>query len=92
MAIGGSWTDSLDPLPPVTLLPEAIEKFTQGEYAIVSHSRELFPDYLLVQDTRDGTCWLWTFAQGVKFIEAIEPVTAGESGWDDAEKPKLLGP
>ena len=46
---------------------------------------------MLVQDTRDGACWLWSFAHGVKFIESIEPV-AGDSGWDDAEKPRLLGP
>ena len=26
------------------------------------------------------------------FIESVEPVTAGDSGRDDAEKPKLLGP
>lgn len=83
---------SLDALPPVTLLPEAVAKFTQGEYEIVSKSREFVPDTLLVHDTRDGACWLWSFAQGLKFIEAVEPVTAGADGWDDAEKPKLLGP
>jgi len=92
IAVGGSWTVSLDPVPPMTLLPEAIEKFTQGEYSIVSHSREFLPDYMLVQDTRDGACWLWSFAQGLKFVEAVDPVTVGMSGWDDAEKPKLLGP
>ncbi len=92
IAVGGSWTVSLDRVPPMTLLPDAIEQFTQGDYSIVSASRELMPDYLLVQDTRDGACWLWSFAQGVKFIEAIDPVTAGDRGWDDAEKPKLLGP
>ena len=50
------------------------------------------PEYMLIHDTRDGAGWLWTFAQGVKFIEAFEPVIAGELGWDDAEKPRLLGP
>jgi hypothetical protein len=92
IAVGGSWTVSLDPVPPMTLLPEAVAKFTQGEYDIVSKSREFLPDYMLVHDTHDGACWLWSFAQGVKFIEAVEPVTASESRWDDAEKPKLLGP
>ncbi len=92
VAIGGSWTVSLDPVPPMTLLPDAIERFTQGDYKIVSRSRELMPDYMLVHDTCSGGCWLWTFAQGVKFVEAIEPVTVSDSGWDDAEKTKLLGP
>src|SRR5476651_1708824 len=77
IAVGGSWTVSLDPVPPMTLLPEAIEKFTLGEYDIVSASRELLPAYLLVQDTHDGACWLWSFAQGVKFVESVEPVSAG---------------
>src|SRR5476649_965213 len=81
IAISGSWTVSLDPVPPVTLLPAAVGKFTKGEYDIVSQSRELMPAYVLVQDTHDGGCWLWTFAQGVKFVESIEPVT-GDSGWD----------
>jgi hypothetical protein len=92
VAIAGSWTVSLDPVAPMTLLPEAIDKFTQGEYAVVSASRDCTPDTMLVHDTRDGACWLWSFAQGVKFIEAAEPVTVGESGWNDAEKPRLLGP
>ena len=93
IAVGGSWTVSLDLVPPMTLLPEAIEKFTEGDYQIVSHSRDLMPNHMLVHDTRDGACWLWSFAQGLKFIEAVEPVTTGESGgWYDAEKPRLLGP
>jgi len=92
VAVGGSWTVSLDAVAPVTQLPEAIEKFTTGLYGIVSGSRTALPDYLLVQDTRDGACWLWSFADGLKFIEAVEPVLECTSGFDDAEKPKLLGP
>jgi hypothetical protein len=53
--------------------------------------RETVPDYLLVHDRRDGTCWLWSFADGMRFIEASEPVLDG-NGFDDAEKPRLLGP
>ena len=91
VAVGGSWTVALDPVPPMTLLPEIIEKFTQGEYRIGSQSRELLPEYMLVQDTRDGACWLWSFAGGRRFIEANDPVLSGD-GLDDAEKTKLLGP
>jgi 6-phosphogluconate dehydrogenase len=25
-------------------------------------------------------------------LEAVEPVTVSDRGWDDAEKPRLLGP
>ena len=92
VAVGGSWTVSLDAVPPVTLLPEAIEKLTLGQYTVVSGSRAVKPGFMLVHDPRDGACWLWSFAEGLKFIEAIEPVTASERGFDDAEKLKLLGP
>jgi hypothetical protein len=91
-AVGGSWTVSLDAVPPVTLLPESLEKYTLGKYEIVSASREFLPEYMLVQDTRDGACWLWSFAHGAKFVEAVEPVMAGETGMDDVEKTRLLGP
>ena len=91
-AVGGAWTVSLDIGLPMSLLPEAVLKFTNGQYPIVSGSRAAKPEFMLVHDTRDGACWLWSFAEGLKFIESIEPVTAGESGWDDAEKPRLLGP
>ena len=92
VAAGGSWTVSLDAVPPVTSLPDALDKFTNGQYSIVSGSRVALPDYMLVQDTRDGACWLWSFADGLKFIEAVEPVLESGRGFDDAEKPKLLGP
>ena len=92
VAVGGAWTVSLDAIPPVTLLPEALEKFTDGQYSVVSSSRATVPEFLLVHDSRDGECWLWSFADGLKFIEAVEPVIESISGFDDAEKPKLLGP
>ena len=44
----------------------------------------------LVHDRRDGACWLWTFDEGLRFIESVEPIFDG--GWDDAETPRLLGP
>ena len=44
-----------------------------------------------LHDRRDGACWLWSFAEGMRFIESNEPVLGGD-GLDDAEKPKLLGP
>src|SRR5262245_20022991 len=51
VAVGGAWTVTLDALAPITLLPDAVEKFTAGQYGIASSSRETTPDYLLVQDT-----------------------------------------
>ena len=88
MAVGGCWTVSLDAARPVASLPSALYRLTQGRFSIMSPTRTATPDFMLVQDRRDGSCWLWSFADGLKFIEAIEPV--GESL--DAPNQKLLGP
>lgn len=95
VGVGGSWTVSLDPTHPVSLLPRTLDRMTQGAYSIASPDRESPPDFLLVHDRRDGACWLWTFAEGLQFVEAVDPVKGGDGGgdlWNDADKPKLLGP
>ena len=92
IGVGGSWTVSLDAKQPASLLPGLLEPLTQGSYSITSAGPDTPPDFLLVHDRRDGACWLWSFAQGLRFVEAIEPIH-GDSDWrDDADKPKLLGP
>jgi len=91
VGVGGSWTVSLDAREPMTALPGMIERATNGHFSIVSERRESVPDYLLVHDRQDGACWLWSFAEGLRFIEATEPVTDGET-IDGVEKPRLLGP
>jgi hypothetical protein len=91
VSVSGSWTVTLDAQPPVTLLPGMVEQLTDGRFSIVSAKREAVPDYLLVHDRHDGTCWLWSFLEGMRFLEANEPVSGGDAT-DDAEKPRLLGP
>jgi hypothetical protein len=90
VAVGGSWTVSLDSIRPATLIPEMLERLTRGQYSITSRGRESTPDYLLVHDRRDGACWLWSFEDGLRFVESVEPMIGG--GWSDAEAPRLLGP
>jgi|SRR5688572_22747746 hypothetical protein len=92
IGIAGSWTVSLDSIQPASLLPGLLERVTHGQYSITSVSREVTPDFMLVHDRRDGACWLWSFDAGLQFVEAAEPVVENDDGWDDAEKPKLLGP
>lgn len=93
VGVGGSWTVSLDPRAPISLLPGMLDRLTHGQYRFASARRDSYPDYMLVHDRRDCACWLWSFADALRFVEAIEPCTAGGSdGCDDAEKPKLLGP
>jgi hypothetical protein len=92
VGVGGSWTVSLDATQPASLLPGLLEPLTQGNYSITSTGAAMPPDFLLVHDRRDGACWLWSFAEGLRFVEAIEPIR-GDSDWrDDADQPKLLGP
>ena len=91
VSVSGCWTVSLDAQPLVTLLPGMVEQATNGHFSIVSAKRESVPDYLLVHDRHDGACWLWSLADGLRFIEASEPVSGGEAG-DGVEKPRLLGP
>ena len=90
VGVGGSWTVSLDATRPATLLPEALDRMTHGEYSITSPSVEEKPDFLLVHDRRDGACWLWSFLDGLRFVEAVEPTNGGD--WNDTEERKLLGP
>ena len=34
------------------------------------------PEFMLVHDRYDGSCWLWDYAHGRRFLEANDPVTA----------------
>jgi hypothetical protein len=46
-----------------------------------------------VHDRRDGACWLWSFAAGLSFVEAVEPTSGDDDRWNDgADRQKLLGP
>ena len=91
VGVSGSWTVSLDATQPVSLLPGMLDQLTHGQYSITSSGRSAAPDFMLIHDRRDGACWLWSFAEGLQFVEAVEP-TNEDGGWDDAEQPKLLGP
>jgi hypothetical protein len=91
VGVGGSWTVSLDPTQPASLLPGLLDRVTHGSYSITSIDRDTPPDFLLVHDRRDGACWLWTFAEGLRFVEAVEPTKGGD--WcDDTDQRKMLGP
>lgn len=85
IGISGNWQVTLDAAPPITHLPTLIDKMTHGQYSIVSETHGVDPDYMLVHDTHDGSCWLWRFNQGMRFVESTEPTQS--SGIDH-----LLGP
>jgi hypothetical protein len=89
IAIGGSWTVSLDPARPAIQIPDQLEKVTRGQYSISSRGANVNPDYLLIHDRLDGACWLWSFQAGVRFIESVEPTNGGDR--DDAEASRFRG-
>src|SRR5215208_6788934 len=57
IGIGGSWTVSLDPTRPASLIPSLLERETLGQYTITTDDLKTPPDFLLVHDRRDGACW-----------------------------------
>ena len=92
VGVSGSWTVSLEPGQVITRLAADLDRITTGLYSIVSTSRNLPPDFLLIHDRLDGACWLWKFPFGLRFVEAVEPVEEGDDpGFDGAEK-RMLGP
>jgi len=90
IGVGGSWTVSLDATRPATLIPPALDRVTQGEFSITSADAAETPEFLLVHDRRDGACWLWSFRDGLRFVETFDPTNGGD--WNDTEQKKLLGP
>ncbi len=89
VGVGGSWTVSLDPSRPMTLVTSKLERLTKGHYSITSDAAGTVPDFMLIHDRRGGACWLWSFDEGLRFVESVEPVVGG---WNDAETPRLFGP
>jgi hypothetical protein len=79
-------------------LRHILEGLTDDKFSIVSKSEQTLPDYLLVHDRHDGSCWLWNFAEGQRFVEAHEPVANQGHSHDEAVEGeedngrKLLGP
>jgi hypothetical protein len=74
VGIGGSWTVTLNPNEPAVLIPGLLDKLTRGLYSITSSDAGKTPEYLLVHDRRDGACWLWSFDDGVRFVESVDPM------------------
>ncbi|MBI5382645.1 MAG: hypothetical protein HZA31_12150 [Opitutae bacterium] len=73
VGVTGSWVVTLDSDTVVSALPAEIERITQGQYRIASESVDSVPDFILLHDTFDGSCWLWGFSFGLRFVESTEP-------------------
>ena len=84
--VASSWTVSLDAREPISLLSGQINRLTHGRFSIASRTREEFPEYVLVHDRQFGTCCLWSFFDGLRFLESVEPVM-NDSGDPQESKP-----
>ena len=73
-----------------------IDRITEGRFSIASRSELATPLFILGHDTYDGSCWLWEYGCGRRFLEAKEPQAFRWSGGLDAlpgeDGPRLLGP
>lgn len=98
VVVSGHWTVTLDEVPLLRSVREMIERITDGRFTIRSRSEDEVPELMLVHDRHDGSCWLWEFAHGRRFLEARQPVGSRMFLDDDdgtgssGEGPKLLGP
>lgn len=97
VVVAGHWTVMLDDFALLRRLRQTVESVTDHRFSISSEEEGDEPEFMLVHDRHDGSCWLWNYDHGRRFIEASEPVAtwgqdenaAGEGG---DSGPKLLGP
>jgi hypothetical protein len=82
MGVSGHWTAELESTPSTRRLLEVIEHATQGLYSISGAGPADDPPFLLVHDRRDGSCFLWSFGNGMRFVEATEPVAVSVADRD----------
>lgn len=81
VGVTGNWVVTLDSLPALLALPSALERITQGQYKISTPDSDGVPDFLLVHDSHDGSCWLWRFPYGLRFVESTDPVHSHADYW-----------
>ncbi len=97
VVVAGMWTVLVEDARLLRGLRATVEKITDHRFSIASAREGGEPEFMLVHDTHDGSCWLWDYAHGRRFLEAEEPVTEEISddellGDDPGEGPKFLGP
>ncbi len=96
VVVAGQWTVILDQAPLLRRLRQTLERVTENRFNIASENEGTEPEFMLVHDRHDGSCWLWDYAHGRRFLEANDPVTSWSRDDDlldegENEGPKLLG-
>ncbi|MBA4136994.1 MAG: hypothetical protein C0518_06730 [Opitutus sp.] len=76
VVVSGHWTVTLDDVPLLRSVRDMIERITDARFSICSRREDETPDFMLVHDRHDGSCWLWEFAPGRRFLEARQAVAS----------------
>lgn len=96
VVVSGQWSVTLEMVPLLRDLGTLLDRITDGRFSIESRSELATPQFILVHDTYDGSCWLWEYGCGRRFLEAKEPRSyrwPGSKGdLPRDEGPRLLGP
>lgn len=99
VGVSGNWTVALEDSAWWLDLNENLERRTEGKYSIMCRPGEIEPGYILIHDRLDGSCWLWRFAYGMRFVGATDALAGLGTGnrddeivEDDGGDRTLLGP
>ena len=96
VVVAGLWTVLVDDAALLRRLRLTVEQITGHRFNIASTEEGGEPEFMLVNDSHDGSCWLWDYMHGRRFLEASEPVDLRESRADIFDEgndrgPRLLG-
>ena len=98
VVVAGLWTVLVDDAALLRRLRVTVEQITDHRFNIASREEGGEPEFMLVNDSHDGSCWLWDYAHGRRFLEAGEPTAARGVSADlpddeyDDRGPRLLEP
>lgn len=77
VVVAGLWTVLVDDATLLQRLRKTVEKLTGHRFSITSSIEGGEPEFMLVNDSNDGSCWLWDYHHGRRFLEASDPVVNG---------------
>lgn len=77
VVMAGLWTVLVDDAALLRRLRATVEKITDNRFNISTRDERGEPEFMLVNDSHDGSCWLWDYAHGRRFLEASEPTSGG---------------
>ncbi|HYC70772.1 MAG TPA: hypothetical protein VEB66_06165 [Opitutaceae bacterium] len=74
----GRWTVTVGETELLDQLQVIVQRVTEGRFAIASEGPAEKPEFMLIHDRYDGSCWLWDFTHGHAFLSAEEPAAESD--------------